>query len=164
MVWNEVVIGVDPAVSVSDTSNETGIIVVARKESSFYVLADWSCRAPPTIWAKKVIEAYHYFKSHRVIAEINQGGNLVESILKSIDASVRYKGVRAVGSKTARALPIVSLYEQGRVFHTKSLSILEEQLCSFIPGKESPDRMDALVWAITDLMIKPKKSPEILII
>ncbi len=164
MIWDDVVVGVDPAVSVSKESNETGIIIAARKEKNAYVLADWSCREPPSQWARRVIEAVRCFGASRVVAEINQGGNLVESVIKSVDSSVRYKGVRAIGNKTARALPIVALYEQGRVFHVHHLSTLEEQLCSFVPGGKSPDRMDALVWALTDLMHVPQKSPEVFII
>ena len=152
-----IVIGVDPAVTASGKSDETGIIVAGLGYNGFaYVLDDLSGTYSPSGWSVAVIKAYWDYEADRVVAEINQGGDMVESILRMSDSEVSYKGVRATRGKLVRAEPIVALYEQRRVFHVKCFPVLENQMCSFT-GRDikSPDRVDALVWALTELMITP---------
>ena len=154
--WRRIVIAIDPATTHHDQSDETGIMVVGLHDDGFvYVLEDLSGRLPPTEWGTRVTEAYWRYKADRVVAEVNKGGDLVERVVKSIDPHVSYKAVRATRGKVVRAEPVASLYEQGKVFHIRPLTLLEQQICDYIPNRtaKSPDRMDALVWAITDLML-----------
>jgi phage terminase large subunit-like protein len=152
-----IVIGVDPAVTASGKSDETGIIVAGLGYNGCaYVLDDLSGTYSPSGWSMVVIKAYWDYEVDRVVAEINQGGDMVESILRMSDPEVSYKGVRATRGKLVRAEPISALYEQKRVFHVKCFPVLENQMCAFT-GRDikSPDRVDALVWALTELMITP---------
>ncbi len=161
--WRRIVIAIDPATTHHDQSDETGIMVVGLHDDGFvYVLEDLSGRLPPTEWGTRVTEAYWRYKADRVVAEVNKGGDLVERIVKSIDPHVSYKAVRATRGKVVRAEPVASLYEQGKVFHSRPLTLLEQQICDYIPNRtsKSPDRMDALVWAITDLMLAREASAE----
>ena len=105
-----------------------------------------------------MVNAYYKYKADRVVAEVNQGGDMVKSIIHSLDPTVSYKTVRATRGKITRAEPIAALYEQGRVYHAKPFTDLETQLCEYIPGitAKSPDRLDALVWALTDLLLEKK--------
>ncbi len=164
-MYLRVVIGVDPAVTHGDKSDETGIVVVAKGRDGFaYVLDDISVKGSPSQWAKNVVLAYHKYSVNEVVVEVNQGGDLVETVLKTVDSSIKVKAVRATKSKHTRASPVAMLYEQGKVFHVRPFSILEEQMCSFVPGKgKSPDRVDALVWAVTELMLEKKETckPEV---
>ena len=149
-----VVVGVDPAVTSSDESDETGIIVAAKAENGHaYVLADLSGRFSPDTWARVVIKAMDDWDADRVVAEVNNGGDLVETVLRTIDRAVSYKAVHASRGKVTRAEPIAALYEQGKVHHVGSLPRLEDQMTTWTPGMASPDRMDALVWALTELML-----------
>ena len=154
-----IVIGVDPAVTHGESSNETGIVVagVTGAETG-YILEDLSLRGPATLWSQKIVEAYHAWQADRVVAEINQGGDLVESMLRSLDPMVSYRGVRATRGKRLRAEPIASLYEQRKVFHIEKFPELEHQMCKFT-GKSSvgTDRLDALVWALTELFLDSSK-------
>lgn len=152
------IIAVDPAVSSGAKSDETGIIVAGiTVEGTGVILEDLSLRATPHEWTTKVVEAYHRLKADRVVAEVNMGGDLVEQLLRTQDASISYKSVRATRGKGMRAEPIVALYEQKKVWHARAFPQLEEQMCAYIPGKNqaSPDRLDALVWALTELMLTP---------
>lgn len=157
MRWDlivRVVVGVDPAVSTSDDSDETGIVVVALVRSGhLIVFDDKTCRESPLEWARIVVEAYREWKCSRVVAEVNNGGNMVETVLRTISANLPYRAVRAADNKYARAEPVAALYEQGRVHHMGSFPELEDQMCGYVPRgvRKSPDRMDALVWAITEL-------------
>ena len=152
-MYTKIIIGVDPAVTSGSHSDETGIVVVAKGTDGLtYVLDDLSMKATPSIWAECVIKAYHNYKAHYVVAEINQGGDLVETLLKSTDPTIQFKAVRATKSKQTRAVPIAMLYEQGKVFHIRPFPDLEQQMCTYVPGSgKSPDRVDALVWALTEL-------------
>lgn len=156
-MYTKIVIGVDPAVTSGSKSDETGIIVVGRgSDGMAYVLDDFSCKGTPIQWAQRVIKAYHQYNAHYVVAEVNQGGDLVETLLKASDPSIRFKAVRATKNKQSRALPIAMLYEQGKVFHIRSFPELEHQMCTFVPtSSKSPDRVDALVWALTELIKHP---------
>ncbi|AIL12734.1 hypothetical protein IM40_03050 [Candidatus Paracaedimonas acanthamoebae] len=152
-----VIIGIDPAVTHHDESDETGIIVVdLGKDHHAYVLEDLSGRYPATTWGKIACEAYHRWKADRIVAEVNQGGDLVESLLRSLDPHISYQGVHASRGKYIRAEPIAAFYEQGKVHHARQgLKLLEDQMCKFLPGMTtSPDRVDALVWALTALMLE----------
>ena len=153
-----IVIGIDPATTYTSSSDETGIIIAGLgQDLRGYVLQDLSGRHSPNEWARKAVNAYHHYKADRIVAEINAGGDLVKRVIRSIDPDVALTTVRASRGKVTRAEPIAALYEQGRVSHIKGdLETLEHQLCSFIPGKtsKSPDRMDALVWTLTELMLE----------
>jgi phage terminase large subunit-like protein len=161
-----VVVAIDPAVTSSEDSDETGIIVVGRDgQGRGWVLADASGRYPPAEWAKTAIAAYHSHRADRVVAEVNNGGEMVEATLRVIDPSVSFAAVRAARGKLTRAEPVAALYEQGRVHHLGVFPQLEDQMCGFVPADHgdlgprlrggSPDRVDALVWALTDLLIEP---------
>ncbi|MGB0935012.1 MAG: DNA-packaging protein [Alphaproteobacteria bacterium] len=153
-----VVIAIDPATTHTAKSDETGVMVVGLGSDGIgYVLEDLSGRYPPHEWARKAVTAYKRYSADRVVAEINKGGDLVERVIRSIDENVSFKAVRATRGKVTRAEPIAALYEQGRVKHIATgLAELEKQLISYIPGvtSKSPDRLDALVWGLTDLMLE----------
>jgi phage terminase large subunit-like protein len=151
-----IVIAIDPAVSSAEGSDETGIIAAGLgQDERGYVLEDLSGRYAPAEWARRGIEAFHRLRADRVIGEVNNGGEMIEHTLRTVDRSIPYRAVRASRGKQARAEPIAALYEQGRVRHVGALSRLEDQMVSWEPlGIErSPDRVDALVWALTELML-----------
>lgn len=151
-----VVIGVDPAASHTQDSSETGIIVaMLGVDGHGYVLADGSGRYSPDAWAKRVIHLLDTHKADRIIAEINQGGEMVAFTIRTIRPSAPVKSIHASRSKQARAEPVAALYEQGKVHHLGMFPELEDQLVSWEPlsGEPSPDRLDALVWALTELMV-----------
>jgi len=147
-----VVVAIDPAVTSGEDSDETGIIVAGRTGPRGYVLADYTCRMSPDGWARRAVEAYHQHQADRIVAEANQGGDMVKTVLRTVDPSVPVRLVRATRGKRVRAEPVAALYEQGRVAHAQVFTELEEQLLTWTPDSPtSPDRLDALVWAITDL-------------
>jgi hypothetical protein len=151
-----IVVAVDPAVSSKPGSDETGIIVAGvGMDDHAYVLADLSGRYTPMMWAKEVVRAYYDFDADRVVAEVNQGGDMVEATLRSIDPDISYKAVRASRGKTTRAEPVAALDMQGRIHHAGHFARLEDQMCGFDPlaGGASPDRVDARVWAMTELLL-----------
>jgi len=151
-----VVVAIDPAVTSGEDSDETGIVVCARGvDGRGYVLADRSCRLTPDGWARRASTAYAQFSGDRVIAEVNNGGDLVERVIRTVDRQLPYKAVRASRGKLTRAEPIAALYEQGKMSHVGAFPELEDQLCQYTPdGYEgSPDRLDALVWGFTELML-----------
>ena len=163
---SRIVVAIDPPVTAHSTSDECGIVVVGAamegppNEWRAVVLEDASiAAASPSTWAQAAIEAMERHGADRLVAEVNQGGDMVESVLRQIDPLVPFRGVRASRGKTARAEPVAALYEQGRVMHLGGLKALEDQMCLFsangFEGSGSPDRVDALVWALTDLMIDP---------
>jgi PBSX family phage terminase large subunit len=149
-----VVIGIDPAVTAHAASDETGIIVAgAGEDNHYYILADLSQRSSPLEWAKTVQRAYHKFQADRTVGEVNNGGDLIETNLRFVEPAISFKSVRATRGKFTRAEPIAALYEQGKVHHCGSFMELENQMCSFnaATAAGSPDRVDALVWALTEL-------------
>lgn len=153
-----IVVSVDPPVSTGSKADECGIIVagIGGKPRCAYVLADRSSQGEsPQSWAERVIRTYHEFKADRVVAEVNQGGDLVRSLIHEIDPSVSFKAVFATRGKSVRAEPVSALYERGRVKHLGGFPILEAQMRVFGSDdmKGSPDRVDALVWAMTELML-----------
>jgi len=157
-----IVAGVDPATTSEDESAETGIIVAGLGvDGKGYVLDDSSLKDSPDRWARAAVTAYHKFKADRIIGEANNGGDLVETVIRTVDPKVSYKKVHASRGKLTRAEPIAALYEQGKVHHVGVFPYLEDQMCSWLPGQKSPDRMDALVWALTELMLEPAPVYEI---
>ncbi|MGO9171997.1 MAG: DNA-packaging protein [Rhodomicrobium sp.] len=154
-----VVIGVDPAAKASaegDQTSETGIIAAGLGEDGRgYVLDDLSCRLSPGGWARKAIAAYDRYSADAIIVEVNQGGDMVETVLRAERQGLPIRKVRASKGKTTRAEPIAALYEQGRVSHAGAFPALEDQMVLFTPfgieGDGAADRVDALVWAMTDL-------------
>jgi phage terminase large subunit-like protein len=161
-----VVVAIDPAATSSEDADETGIIVAGKDgQGRGWVLADGSGRYRRAEWAKTAIAAYRAHRADRVVAEINNGGEMVEATLRVIDPNVPFRAVRASRGKLTRAEPVAALYEQGRVHHLGAFPQLEDQMCGFVPADpddsgprptgSSPDRVDALVWALTDLLIEP---------
>lgn len=146
-------VAIDPAVSNNEDSAETGIVIGGKtRDGHAYILADRSGRFNPLAWAKKAISAFDEFKGDRVIGEVNNGGDLIEANLRSVDETIPYRQVRATRGKAVRAEPIASLYEQGRVHHVGTFGEMEDQMCDWNPNDKnalSPDRMDALVWLLT---------------
>lgn len=149
----KIVVGVDPAVTSKDTSDETGIVVAGIAANGHcYVLGDHSLQGTPNAWAVAAVKAYNEHKADRIIGEVNNGGDLVEVNIRTVGPKVPYRAVHASRGKTARAEPISAMYEQGKVHHVGAFPQLEDQMCDWIPGARSPDRVDALVWAITELI------------
>jgi phage terminase large subunit-like protein len=152
-----VVVAIDPAVSASADSDETGIVAAGLGvDDHAYVLADASGRYSPLGWASKAIAQYDVLGADRVIGEVNNGGDLIRSNLRAVRATVPYKAVRASRGKATRAEPVAAMYEQGRVHHVGVFPELELQMTTWSPqdDKTSPDRVDALVWALSELMVK----------
>ncbi len=150
----QVYVGVDPAVSSGAKSDETGIVTVGKSGRDFYVLADDSGRMSPNAWGDKVVQVYHDRQADRIIGEKNNGGDLIEVMLRQKDSGISYRGVNASRGKTPRAEPVSALSEQGRLHIVGSMPQLEAQLTSWVAGDttiKSPDRMDAMVWAVTEL-------------
>lgn len=151
-----VVVAIDPAVTSGEDADETGIIVAGKGvDGHAYVLGDYTCRLSPDQWARRAVDAYERHDADRIIAEVNQGGDLVERTIRTVAPKVPYRGVRANRGKIVRAEPVAALYEQHRVHHVGSLPQLEDQQCRYVPDAfdGSPDRVDALVWALTELML-----------
>ena len=155
---DRIVVAIDPAVTKTEDSDETGIIVVGRgSDDMFYVLADYSGKYSPDEWAKKAIEAYEVHSADRIIGEVNNGGDMIGYTLQTIQKNIPYTAVHASRGKKMRAEPISALYEQTKVFHVTNLMELEEQMVSWTPeSPSSPDRLDALVWGLTELSQKGK--------
>ena len=153
--YDRIVVAIDPAVTSNKDSDLTGIIVVGKRGNEGYVLEDKSGTYTPNEWANIALSLYHKWKADRVVGEVNNGGDMIEAIIRQADKSVSYKAVRATRGKAVRAEPIVSLYEQGLIYHTTNFPELELQMTTWNPThKESPDRIDAMVWGFTELMLK----------
>jgi phage terminase large subunit-like protein len=155
-----IVVAIDPAVSSDEDSDETGIIVAGKDDNGHgYVLADLSGRYPPTEWARAAIAAYRQHKADRIVAEVNNGGEMVEATLRMLDPNVSYAAVRASRGKVIRAEPVAALYEQFRIHHLGAFPQLEDQMCGFSSDFDrrtagySLDRVDALVWTFTELLV-----------
>ncbi|QDL93756.1 ATP-binding protein [Paroceanicella profunda] len=164
-----IVVAVDPPVTGGKSADACGIVVAGvqadgpPRDWRAWVLEDASVTgAHPSVWAAAAVAAARRWNADRVVAEVNQGGDLVENILRQVDPLLPYRAVRAARGKVARAEPVAALYEQGRVRHAGIFAALEAEMCALGPegysGRGSPDRVDALVWAITDLMIVPAGS------
>ena len=125
-----------------------------------FVIDDPSKKGTPGEWGRAVVTAYHRNLADRVLGEANYGGDMVENTIKTVDKDVAYKAVHATRGKAIRAEPVSALYEKGRVHHVGDFEELEDEMCNWVPnsGMKSPNRLDALVWAITELMIRPSGS------
>ncbi|MDM7458984.1 MAG: terminase family protein, partial [Paracoccus sp. (in: a-proteobacteria)] len=164
---DRIVVAVDPAVTGGTNSDECGIVVAGvemcgePRDWRGWVLEDASVRGGPTVWARAAIAAMERHGADRLVAEVNQGGDLVESVIRQIDPLVPFRALRASRGKGLRAEPVAALYEQGRIRHLRMghLGALEDQMCQMTTrgyeGRGSPDRLDALVWAMHELMIEP---------
>jgi phage terminase large subunit-like protein len=148
-----IIVAIDPAVTANDNSDETGIIVVGKDHNNeYYVLEDLSGKHSADKWGKIAINAYYSWEADRIVAEVNNGGDLVERLLRNIDINVPYRSVRASRGKMVRAEPIAALYEQKRVHHIGVFEDLETQMCTYTGQvNPSPDRLDALVWGLSEL-------------
>jgi len=153
-----IVVAVDPAASASEKSSETGIITAGLgTDDHGYVLADDTLKASPSGWAHRAIRSYEQWQADKIIAETNHGGDMVIHTIQTVDSKVAVKKVTASRGKMVRAEPISSYYEQGKVHHVGKFPALEDQMCSYThDSSDSPDRMDALVWALTELMATPQ--------
>jgi phage terminase large subunit-like protein len=152
-----VVVAIDPAVTSTEQSDETGIVVAGLGvDDHGYLLADLSGRFSPNEWALKAVGAYKDFKADRIIGEVNNGGDLIENTLRTINPRIPFRKVHASRGKKTRAEPIAALYEQSRIHHVGGFGPLEDQLVNWEPlgDDRSPDRLDAMVWAFTDLMLE----------
>jgi phage terminase large subunit-like protein len=155
-----VVVAVDPSGTRggSDDGDSIGIVVAGKGvDGRGYILADRTCKLSPNGWGRRAVDAYREFKADRLVAERNFGGAMVEHVIRTTDQNVAYGEVTASRGKIVRAEPIAVLYEQGRVSHLAQMPDLEDQMCQIAPdgylGEGSPDRVDALVWALTELML-----------
>ena len=158
--YKRIVIAIDPAVTYGPESDETGIIAAGvGVDQRGYVLDDQSGRFSPGDWAKRAIALYNHLNADAIVAETNNGGDMVEQMLRTAGFIGHYIKVTASRGKRVRAEPISGLYEQGRISHRRMFTELEDQLCTFTPESViSPDRLDALVWAFTELMLEPSYS------
>jgi phage terminase large subunit-like protein len=153
-----VVVAVDPAATSGEDSDETGIVTQGRGvDEHGYVLADDSLRGTPDAWGRAAVRAYHLHRADRIVAEANQGGEMVAHVIHTVDPNVPVTLVHASRGKQTRAEPVSALYEQGRYHHVGCFAHLEDQMCQWEPGLASPDRMDALVWGGHELMLGGKE-------
>jgi phage terminase large subunit-like protein len=161
-----IVVAVDPPVSGGPKADSCGIVAVGRAyDGNAYVLADESVQGlSPVGWAKKALKLYKDLQADRLVAEVNNGGDLVENLLRQIEPNVAYQSVHARRGKMLRAEPVAALYEQEKVFHCSPFPALEDEMCSYTgeKGTKSPDRLDALVWAVWNLMLSSQGNPRIL--
>ena len=165
-----IVVAVDPSASTGSRAAACGIIVAGRRADGLgVVLADGTLeKAGPSQWGARAVELYRRHEADCIVAEVNQGGEMVAAVLRTIDPLVPVKPVRASRGKWLRAEPVAALYEQGRVRHAQRMPELEDEMCDFGPdglsGGRSPDRVDALVWALTELMLRPAARPRVRVV
>ncbi len=158
-----IVVAVDPPATSGERANACGIVCAGvGVDGRVYVLDDASCkRLRPLQWAARVVDLFHTRSADRIVVEVNQGGEMVREVIAQVDGAVPLKTVHASRGKRARAEPVAALYEQGRVSHLGVFRELEDEMCSSIGDGESPDRMDALVWAVTELLLKKVAEPRV---
>ena len=153
--------------SATVNADTCGIVVAGvGPDNRAYILADRSLQGrDPATWARAAIAAYRDFQADRIVAEVNQGGDLVVNVIHQVDANVPVKKVYATRGKYTRAEPVAALYSEGRVVHAGEFPALENQMCDFGPEGlsegRSPDRVDALVWALTELMLTTQVKPQL---
>ena len=154
-----IVVAIDPPATSGAMADACGIVVAARQDEGALVLADLTLKpAAPLDWARRAVGAFHGFGADCIVAETNQGGEMVKAVIAQVDAAVPVRMVHATRGKWLRAEPVAALYAQGRIRHVAGLAALEDEMCAF--GKDgrsaghSPDRLDAAVWAITELMLR----------
>jgi phage terminase large subunit-like protein len=156
-----IVVAIDPAVTTGEHADETGIVVAGiGTDGLAYVVRDASGRFSPNEWATRAVNLYRLFDADRIVAETNNGGEMIELTLRTVLPTVSFKAVSASKGKQTRAEPVAALYEQGKVRHVGGFPALEDQTCNWEPGSgaSSPDRVDALVWALTELVLEPRNT------
>ena len=162
-----VVVAIDPPASSREGANACGIVAAGLgADERIYVLADESAQGlTPLAWASRAILLYRRLEADRIVVEVNQGGEMVRTVLSEIDANIPVQEVRATRGKILRAEPVAALYEQGRVAHVGALSALEDEMADFgadgLSSGRSPDRLDALVWAVTALALSDEGTPRV---
>lgn len=159
--FDEIIVAIDPSVTANAKSDLAGVVVVGRGfDNHYYVIKDASGVMKTEAWSKLAVELYHKYNATKIVAEVNNGGDLVENAIKAYDPYVKYESVRATRGKKLRAEPISSLYFHGTVHHIGYFDHLETEMCGFsgLEGEKSPDRMDALVWGLTKLLEKGRSS------
>ena len=162
-----VVVAVDPPAASGERSDACGIVAAGLgPEGNGYVITDATAeRLTPARWAKRAVDLYHRLEADRIVAEVNQGGDMVEAVIRQADESVPVMKVRAYRGKYLRAEPVAALYEQGRVKHVGAFPDLEDEMCDFglggLSSGRSPDRLDALVWALSALMLTKEGKPRV---
>lgn len=156
-----IVVSIDPAPTSGEDSNQTGLTVEGRGvDDHGYLLHSEAMRDLPTAWAKQAVALYHLFRADCIIGEANNGGDMIESLIRAVDANVKYKKVHASRGKVTRAEPVAALYEQHRVHHVGNHAELEDQYCQWEQGMESPDLLDSAVWGLTELMLGGEEAVE----
>jgi predicted phage terminase large subunit-like protein len=158
-----IVVAIDPAVTSKDTSDDTGIVAAGLGvDGRGYLLDDATCRLSADGWIRRAVNLFHERKADRMVAEVNNGGELVETLLRTVDKHISYKAVHAARGKITRAEPVAALVEQGRISHVGNFQQLEDELCTYTgkPGEQSPNRLDAYVWAFTELMLERQSTPK----
>lgn len=165
-----IIIPIDPAVTSNESSDDTGLIPVGEGRAPdipnvqnpdlthYYVLEDATLKGTPLEWGAAAVDRFKYWRADKIIAEVNNGGDLVEANIRNIDRGVPYDKVHASRGKYVRAEPIAALYEQGRVHHVGFFPSLEDELCEWVPGEKSPNRLDSLVWGISYMSEKESSS------
>ncbi len=155
-----IVVAIDPAATSTEGSDDTGIVAAGVAfidgVTHGFILHDLTLHGSPETWASAAVRAYRELKADRIVAEVNNGGEMIESVIRAVDRNVPVRMVHATRGKEIRAEPVAALYEQGRIHHVGEFAKLEDQQCEWDPmdkSAKSPDRMDAMVWAITDLML-----------
>jgi phage terminase large subunit-like protein len=166
-----IVVAIDPPASSGKRSDACGIVAAGiGPDGTVYVLEDASLeRAPPSAWAAKALALYRRLEADALVVETNQGGEMAEAVLRQVDADVPITSVKATRGKALRAEPVAHLYDQGRVRPAGGFPALEDEMCDFGPTEKgfglssgrSPDRMDALVWAISTLALGAKTAPRV---
>ena len=162
-----IVVAVDPPASSTQRADACGIVAAGLTgDGRVHVLADASVKqAAPNVWASAAIRLYHGLRADCILAEVNQGGDMVAAVLRTVDPNVPVKSVRAQRGKWLRAEPVAALYEQGRVLHCGKFAELEDEMCNFgrdgLSGGHSPDRVDALVWAVNELVFGEENAPRV---
>jgi predicted phage terminase large subunit-like protein len=162
-----IVVAIDPPVSSREGADACGIVAAGRAEDgTIYVLEDATAAGlKPDAWAARAIAIWRRHAADAIVAEVNQGGEMVRAVLRAVDATVPVKSVHASRGKFLRAEPVAALYAQGRVKHLRAMPELEDEMCDFgvdgLSGGRSPDRLDALVWAVTELTARARTGPRI---
>ena len=153
--FTRIVVGVDPPATGTAKADECGIVCAALSPTGeAYVLDDRSMGGlSPLAWAKRVAGCFRAHEADRIVAEANQGGDMVEAVMRQEMPDAPIRLVRATRGKSLRAEPVAALYERGFVHHVGAFAKLEDQMCDWVPGGKSPDRLDALVWALSELML-----------
>ena len=163
--FERIVVAVDPPASHGESADACGIVVAGRaRDGTACILADSTCQGlRPTGWAERVAQAFERHGADRVIAEVNNGGDMVEAVLRQVAPHLPFAAVHASRGKIARAEPVAALYERGLVRHAGHFEALEEEMCRYTGemGEKSPDRLDALVWAVGELMLRPAQHPSL---